>query len=75
MTVSADQPGVQFYTGNFMDGTTKGKGVNHVQYAALCLEIAEDPQLHQRARVEATRSCSSPGQTYRHTMIHKFTTE
>ena len=43
MTVSADQPGVQFYTGNFLDGSAKGKGATYVQYAALCLETQKFP--------------------------------
>src|SRR5258708_2109946 len=38
MTLEADQPGVQFYTGNFMDGSLKGKGTTYNQYALLCLE-------------------------------------
>ena len=38
MTLSADQPGVQFYTGNFLDGSERGKGSTYVQYAGLCLE-------------------------------------
>ena len=29
MTIEADQPGVQFYTGNFLDGTITGKGVKY----------------------------------------------
>ena len=43
MTVSADQPGVQFYTGNFLDGSASGKGAAYVQYAALCLETQKFP--------------------------------
>jgi len=74
MTISADQPGLQFYSGNFMDGTTKGKGVTHVQYSALCLETQKFPN---SVNVPAWRSevVLKPGQTYKHTMIHKFTTE
>src|SRR5687768_5950980 len=35
MTLSADQPGVQFYTGNFLDGSASGKGAAYMQHAAL----------------------------------------
>ncbi|MCL2570846.1 MAG: galactose mutarotase [Defluviitaleaceae bacterium] len=38
MTVRTDSPGLQFYTGNFLDGTVTGKGVNYQKHSALCLE-------------------------------------
>ena len=43
MTLTADQPGVQFYSGNFLDGSHKGKGATYVQYAGLCLETQKFP--------------------------------
>ena len=44
MTVLADQPGVQFYTGNFMDGSQQGQGRrSRTQYAGLCLESQKFP--------------------------------
>ena len=51
MTVSADQPGVQFYTGNFLDGSTKGKGTTYVQYARALPGDAEVSERHQRPRL------------------------
>ncbi len=74
MTLSADQPGVQVYTGNFLDGSTTGKGATHVQYAALCLETQKFPNA---VNVPAWQDqvVLRPGQTYRHVMIHAFTTE
>jgi len=74
MTVEADQPGVQFYAGIFMDGTTKGKGRTHTQYSALCLETQKFPN---SINVPAWKNevILRPGQTYKHTMVHKFTTE
>jgi aldose 1-epimerase len=74
LTISADQPALQFYSGNFMDGKTKGKGVTHVQYAGLCLESQKSPN---SVNVPAWRAevVLKPGQTYKHTMVHKFTTE
>lgn len=39
MTISTTTPGVQFYSGNFLDGTQKGKGgVSYQKHAAFCLE-------------------------------------
>jgi aldose 1-epimerase len=74
MTVDTDQPGIQFYAGIFMDGTTKGKGVTHQQYSAFCLESQKFPN---SINVPAWRDevILKPGQIYKHTLIHKFTTE
>jgi aldose 1-epimerase len=74
MTITADQPGLQFYSGNFLDGSTKGKGDDHAQYTGLCLETQKHPN---SINVPAWKDevILKPGQTYRHTMIHKFTAE
>jgi aldose 1-epimerase len=74
MTVDANQPGVQFYAGIFMDGSTKGKGRTHTQYSAFCIETQKFPN---SINVPAWRAqvILKPGQTYKHQMIHKFTTK
>jgi aldose 1-epimerase len=74
MTISADQPGVQFYTGNFLDGSLVGKGARYGQYAALCLETQKFPNA---INVPAWRDQAilRPGETYHHVMVHAFTTE
>lgn len=75
MTIEADQPGVQFYSGNFLDGSLKGKGgVSYVQYAGLCLETQKHPN---SINVPAWKNdvILKPGETYKHTMIHRFTAE
>ncbi|MCL1883500.1 MAG: galactose mutarotase [Defluviitaleaceae bacterium] len=38
MTVSTNSPGMQFYTGNFIDGTVTGKGVTYQKHSGFCLE-------------------------------------
>ena len=38
MSVYTDSPGIQLYTGNFLDGTVKGKGVTYNKHSAFCLE-------------------------------------
>ena len=43
MTVSTDQPGVQFYTGNYMDGSFCGNGKVYDQRCAFCLETQHFP--------------------------------
>jgi len=74
MTLSADQPGVQFYTGNFLDGTIAGKSATYGQYAALCLETQKFPNA---INVPAWRDqvILRQGQTYRHVMVHAFSVE
>ena len=74
MTLSADQPGVQFYTGNFLNGSIKGKSTTYGQYAGLCLETQKFPNA---INVPAWQDqvILRPGQTYRHIMIHRFSAE
>ena len=74
MTLSADQPGVQFYTGNFLNGSAKGKGATYAQYSGFCLETQKFPNA---INIPAWRDqvILKPGQAYRHVMIHKFSVE
>jgi aldose 1-epimerase len=73
MELLTDQPGLQFYSGNFMDGTTRGKhGRPHRQYDALCLEPHTWPNTPNRPDYPSARL--DPGQTYRHTSIYRFST-
>jgi aldose 1-epimerase len=75
LELSADQPGVQFYSGNFLDGSNKGKGgVVYQQYTGLCLESQKFPN---SINVPAWKDevILKPGATYRHVMIHKFSAE
>ena len=74
MTLTADQPGLQFYSGNFLDGSNKGKGAAQPQYAGLCLESQKFPN---SINVPAWRDevILHPGKTYHHMMIHRFTAE
>jgi aldose 1-epimerase len=74
MEISSNQPGVQFYTGNFMDGSTSGKGAAHDQYTGFCLETQVFPDSINK---EEWRDAAilRPGETYEHVMIHKFSVE
>ena len=71
MTVDADQPGVQLYTGNYLDGSTAGKGTRHLRHSGLCLETQAFPDA---INVPAWRDqvIVPPGKTYRHRMLHRF---
>jgi aldose 1-epimerase len=74
LDVQTTEPGVQFYTGNFLDGSLTGKGATYVQHAALCLETQKFPNA---INVPSWRDqvVLRPGQSYRHRMIHAFTAE
>lgn len=51
MEVFTDQPGVQFYTGNFLDGSVKGKGGKAAAFrTALCLETQHYPDTPNKAQ-------------------------
>jgi aldose 1-epimerase len=75
LSLSANQPGVQFYSGNFLDGTVAGKaGRPYPQYTGLCLETQAFPNA---INVPAWRDqvILRPERSYAHVMIHRFTTE
>jgi len=74
LTLEADQIGVQFYAGIFLDGSLTGKGVKYNQYDALCLEThAWVNAINVPAWKDAV--ILKPGQTYHQHMVHRFTTE
>ena len=73
LEVLSDQPGVQIYMGNFLDGTLKGKeGAVYGPNAGICLETQKYPDSIHHADWPSVRL--DPGQTYRHTMVHRFST-
>ncbi|MBC8134049.1 MAG: galactose mutarotase, partial [Deltaproteobacteria bacterium] len=75
MTLRADQPGVQFYSGNFLDGKIVGKGGKaYAQHTGLCLETQKFPNA-VNVPGWASQVVLKPGETYKHTMIHRFTAE
>ena len=74
MTIEGDQPGVQFYSGNYLDGSMTGKGTTYQQYSGLCLETQKVPNsINNPERMQDV--ILRPGQTYRHHMVHRFTAE
>jgi aldose 1-epimerase len=71
MELLTDQPGVQFYSGNFLDGTVRGKyGRLYRQSEALCLEPQNWPDAPNQPDFPSPRL--DPGETYRHTSIYRF---
>jgi aldose 1-epimerase len=73
MEVYTDQPGVQFYTGNFLDGSAQGVGGAFKFRSALCLETQHYPDSpnHQNFPSAVLR----PGETYHSVTIYRFSTE
>jgi aldose 1-epimerase len=68
-----DQPGLQFYSGNFLDGSAPGKGGRlYRQSDALCLEPQVWPDTPNRADFPSARL--DPGQVYRHDTLYRFLT-
>lgn len=74
LTVLTTEPGVQFYTGNFLDGTLKGKdGVVYQKNQAFCLEAQHYPDSPNQSTFPSTRL--NPGETYTQTTIYEFSAE
>lgn len=73
MEVLTTEPGVQFYTGNFLDGSNKGKGAVYNKHAAFCLETQHFPDSPNKP--EWPSVVLRPGETYRHTTIYRFLKE
>lgn len=71
MTVSSTEPGVQFYTGNFLDGTLIGKsGVSYQKRSGFCLETQHYPDSPNQPNFPST--LLKPGQEYKSTTIYQF---
>lgn len=63
-------PGMQFYTGNFLDGVVGKGGAVYGKHAGLCLETQGFPNAVNQANFPSI--IVSPGEVYRHTMVYKF---
>jgi aldose 1-epimerase len=71
LKIATDQPGLQFYSGNFLDGTLTGTGGRtYRQGDAVCLETQHFPDSPNQAAFPST--VLRPGQTYRTTTVHTF---
>ncbi|MDB5549540.1 MAG: Aldose 1-epimerase [Tardiphaga sp.] len=73
MEILTDQPGLQFYSGNFLDGSARGKfGRLYRQSDGVCLEPQGWPDAPNRPDYPSARL--DPGQTYVNHSIYRFTT-
>jgi len=74
LTVTTTEPGVQFYTGNFLDGTFKGpSGRAYVKNAGLCLETQHFPDSPNHPSFPTT--ILKPGETRHSTTTFTFSTQ
>lgn len=73
MRVLTDQPGVQFYSGNFFDGTLRGKGgVVYQKRAGLCLETQHFPDSPHHPNFPTTEL--KPGERFHRVTVFSFST-
>jgi aldose 1-epimerase len=72
MEVKTLEPGLQFYSGNFMDGKPAGKGTVYKHRTGLCLETQHFPDAPNHANFAST--VLRPGQTYHTETVLAFST-
>lgn len=72
MDVYTTEPGIQFYSGNFLNGTLTNtkNGQKYIKHAALCLETQHFPDSPNEPGFPNT--ILKPGETYKQTTIYKF---
>ena len=71
MEVLTDEPGIQFYVGNFLDGTVKGKkGVAYPRRSAICVETQHYPDSPNHDNYPST--VLRPGENYSSNCIYRF---
>jgi aldose 1-epimerase len=71
MEILSNQPGVQFYTGNFLDGTVTGKGGTiYRQGDGLCFEPQVFPDTPNKPEFGSARL--DPGETYENRIVYRF---
>ena len=73
MEVLTDQPSIQFYTGNFLDGTIHGKGGKvYPRRSAFCLETQHYPDSPNHPEFPTAEL--KPGEKYHTTTVYRFST-
>ena len=74
LEVFTTEPGLQFYTGNFLDGSNVGKGgAVYKQYSGFCMEPQKFPDsVNKPEWSDRSNPILKPGETYRQTTVYKF---
>ena len=74
LEILSDQPGVQFYSGNFLDGTVSGKGgILYKKHYGFCLETQHYPDSPNHPDYPST--LLKPGEEYRQVTVYKFSVQ
>jgi len=74
MEVYSTEPGLQFYVGNFLDGSNVGKGgVAYQRRTDFCMEPHHYPDSPNKPQFPSTEL--KPGETYHNTIVYKFSTQ
>jgi len=74
MEITTNEPGVQFYTGNFLDGSITGKsGKIYKRHYGFCLETQHFPDSPNKPNFPSV--VLKPGQKYTSLTVHKFYTK
>ena len=73
LEVLTTQPGVQFYTGNFLTGSIRGIGGTYAFRSALCLETQHFPDSPNHPKFPST--VLHPGEQFHSTTVYRFSTE
>jgi aldose 1-epimerase len=74
LEILTTEPGIQFYTGNFLDGSVKGKGGKaYPKRSGFCLETQHFPDSPNQPSFPST--VLRPGQEFHSTTIYRFTVE
>jgi len=70
MQLFTTEPGVQFYTGNFLSNNLKGKGATYDKHSGFCLETQHFPDSPNQPSFPST--ILRPGEKYTQLTVHKF---
>lgn len=73
MTVLTTEPGIQFYSGNYLDGLPGRAGRIYGKHGGLCLETQHFPDSPNHPAFPTTTL--RPGEKFRSTTIHRFSVE
>ena len=73
MEIHTDQPALQFYAANFLDGSHGKNGASYPARSAFCLETEAFPDAPNQPGFP--NSILRPGEIYRHTLVHRFSVE
>lgn len=73
MELYSDAPGVQFYSGNFLDGSITSEGIAYTKHMGMCLEPQVFPNSPNEPSFPSSRL--NPGEKYKHRIQYHFSTK